>query len=130
MSLSQIGQWCLSCWLRQSASQLLELSEENRFDTAYKAVMQLAILALHANGYRTLTSKPGHHQIAIQSLPQTVGLKMDQVIVLDALRKQRNLLDYSGDLVPESAVQECVASAKALIIHIEAWLRANRPELI
>ncbi len=38
---------------------------------------------------------------------------MDQVIVLDALRKQRNLLDYSGDLVPESAVQERVASAKA-----------------
>ncbi len=41
-----------------AGSELVELSEENRFDTAYKTVMQQAILALHANGYRTLTSKP------------------------------------------------------------------------
>ena len=35
------------------------ISAENRFDAAYKAIMQLANAALQANGYRTLTSKPG-----------------------------------------------------------------------
>ena len=69
------------------------------------------MLALHANGFRTLTSKPGHHQTAIQTLPKTVGVTAEQVIILDALRKQRNVADYSGDLVPESAVRACIESA-------------------
>jgi hypothetical protein len=80
-------------------AQLAALSNENRFDAAYKAIMQLAMLALHANGFRTLTSRPGHHQTAIQTLPQTIGLPVERMIVLDALRKQRNLSDYSGDVV-------------------------------
>ena len=54
-------------------AQLRGLSAENRFDAAYKAIMQAAMVALHANGYRTLTSKPGHHQTAIQTLPTRVG---------------------------------------------------------
>ena len=33
-------------------AQLIGLSAENRFDAAYKAIMQLALVALHANGYR------------------------------------------------------------------------------
>ena len=41
------------------------VSTENRFDAAYKAIMQLANAALQAHGYRTLTSKPGHHQTMI-----------------------------------------------------------------
>tara|TARA_R110002072_G_scaffold9584_1_gene46356 strand:+ start:15694 stop:16068 length:375 start_codon:yes stop_codon:yes gene_type:complete len=83
-------------------AQIDGLSNENQFDMAYKAIMQLANVAMQANGYRTLTSKPGHHQIMIQSLPKTVGLDVDQMIILDGLRKQRNVADYSGDLVPES----------------------------
>src|SRR5437868_9661117 len=71
-------------------AQLAGLSNENRFDAAYKAIMQLAMLALHANGFRPLTSRPGHHQTAIQTLPQTIGLPVERMIVLDALRKQRN----------------------------------------
>ena len=55
-------------------SKVKEVSMENRFDAAYKAIMQLANLALQANGYRTLTSKPGHHRTMIQTLNQTVGL--------------------------------------------------------
>ena len=80
-------------------AQLQGLSSENRFDAAYKAILQMAMVALNANGYRTLTSKPGHHQTALQTLPLTVGLAQPKVIVLDALRKQRNSADYSGDLV-------------------------------
>ena len=111
-------------------AQLPGLSSENRFDAAYKAIMQMAMVALNANGYRTLTSKPGHHRTALQTLPLTVGLAQPQVIVLDALRKQRHLADYSGDLVPDSAAAECLASAKALLAHLRAWLAANKPELL
>ena len=111
-------------------AKLAGLSVENRFDAPYKAILQLAMVALNGNGYRTLTSKPGHHQTAIQTLPLSVGLPQTQVIVLDALRKQRNLSDYSGDLVPESAAAECLASAAGLRAHVLSWLRANRPELL
>ena len=111
-------------------TKLQGLSTENRFDAGYKAIMQLAMVALNANGYRTMTSKPGHHQTAIQTLPTSVGLAPKKVIVLDALRKQRNLSDYSGDLVPDAAAAECLACAADLLVHVRAWLAANRPDLL
>lgn len=111
-------------------AQLEGLSPENRFDAAYKAIMQLAMVALNANGYRTLTSKPGHHQTAIQALTETVGVDRRQVIVLDALRKQRNVADYSGDLVSDAAVAECIQSAEELLDHVQGWLKKNKPELV
>jgi len=52
------------------------------------------------------------------------------MIVLDALRKQRNLADYSGDLVPESAVAECIARALQLWGMIQEWLENQHPELM
>ena len=48
------------------------MSADNRFDAAYKSIMQCAMLGLWANGYRTSTSQPGHHQTAIQSLGLTM----------------------------------------------------------
>ena len=97
-------------------SQLEALSDENRFDVAYKAIMQLSNAALQAKGFRTLTNKPGHHQTMIQTLPKTIGLSPDVVIVLDSLRKQRNIIDYSGDLIPDSVLVECIKQAKSLCL--------------
>lgn len=111
-------------------AQLPGLSVENRFDAAYKAIMQLSMVALNANGYRTQTSKPGHHQTAIQTLSLSVRLPQAKVIVLDALPKQRHLSDYSGDLVPESAAAECLSNAVELHTHVRGWLHANRPDLL
>lgn len=111
-------------------AHVMEISAENRFDAAYKAIMQLANAALQANGYRTLTSKPGHHMTMIQLLSQTIGLDRETVIVLDALRKQRNVADYSGDIVPASAVDECVARGESLLTDVTTWLRQHKPELI
>lgn len=108
-------------------SNIKELSDESRFDIAYKAIMQLANAALQANGYRTRTSVLGHHQTMIQSLVKTIGLPGSEMTVLDALRKQRNVADYSGDTVPESAVRECVTRAESLMDKVSKWLADNRP---
>lgn len=107
-----------------------QLSLENRFDAAYKAIMQLSNAALQANGYRTLTSKPGHHMTMIQVLGKTINLDRKVIIVLDALRKQRNVSDYSGDVVPASAVAECISNAKKLLLEVKAWIAANKSELL
>lgn len=63
-------------------------------------------------------------------MPLTVGLSQGKVIVLDALRKQRNLSDYSGALVSAEALSECLVSAQELMVHVRGWLVANRPDLL
>lgn len=103
-------------------AELPALSNENRFDVAYKAIMQLANASLQQAGFRTLTSKPGHHQTMLQSLVKTVGISTYRLIVLDALRKQRNITDYSGDLVTAAAVAECLLQAKELLHIVGQWL--------
>ncbi len=109
---------------------VVEISPENRFDAAYKAIMQLANAALQANGFRTLTSKPGHQMTMIQALGQTVDLDRETVIVLDTLRKQRNVADYQGDIVPDSALEACISNAEKLLDVVNQWLTDNKPELI
>jgi hypothetical protein len=103
------------------------ISDENRFDAAYKCVMQCAMVSLMAHGYRTSKSKPGHHQTAIQSLPLTVGLDGGTVVVLDGLRKQRNISDYDGDPISPTLVHECIQQAHALLAHVRRWLGEHHP---
>jgi len=107
-----------------------EISGENRFDAAYKAIMQCAMVALWANRYRTSTSQPGHHQTAIQTLTKTIELEQSTVIVLDALRKQRNVSDYEGDPISDQAVIECIKQAEGLYKNITRWIANNRPDLM
>ena len=85
---------------------------------------------MQASGFRTLTSKPGHHQTMIQSLPKTVGINQLDMVVLDALRKQRNVADYSGDLVTEKMVHECILHAQELMQAVDDWLHAEHSELV
>ncbi len=111
-------------------AKLAQLSAENRFDAAYKCIMQCAMLGLWAQGYRTSTSQPGHHQTALQALPLTMGLSHNVVIVLDALRKQRNLNDYEGDPVRDAVVTECITQAEALLAHTRQFLHIQFPDLL
>src|ERR1700753_3487949 len=108
------------------------ISPETRFSSAYTAIRMLADVGLHANGYRTLTSRPGHHQTAIQTLSTTLGIDSQTLVRLDHLRKQRNLTEYSGDLIPESAVTECVAQAQSLYTVTHGWIKRKqaRPVVI
>jgi hypothetical protein len=110
-------------------AHISEVSGENRFDAAYKCIMQCAMVALWMNGYRTSTSQPGHHQTAIQTLPTTIGLPQSTVIVLDSLRKQRNVSDYEGDPISDQAVIECIKQAEKLYQDVTAWISINRTDL-
>jgi hypothetical protein len=106
------------------------VSDETRFDAAYKTIMQLALAAMLASGYRPSTSEPGHHQTLIQSLPLTIGLASDAWVVIDALRRKRNASDYLGDPVATTALAECVAQAEQLHAAVDTWLREQHPHLL
>lgn len=111
-------------------ARVATISADNRFDAAYKCVMQCAMLGLWANGYRTSTSQPGHHQTALQCLTLTMGVPTATVIVLDGLRKLRNLNDYEGDPVGDAALAACIDEATRLLTHTRAWLLEQRPGLL
>jgi hypothetical protein len=55
-----------------------------------------------------------------------VGIETERMIVLDALRKQRNITDYSGDLVEDAAVTECLLQARYLLVTIITWLGSEK----
>ena len=111
-------------------AKVTAISAETRFASAYTAIRMLADVGLHANGYRTLTSKPGHHQTAIQTLPKSLAVDSQMVIRLDKLRKQRNLTEYSGDIIPESAVAECLAQAQSLQAIALDWLKKHKAGML
>ena len=111
-------------------AKIKAVSGETRFCSAYTAIRMLADLGLHAHGYRALTSRPGHHHAAIQTLPLTFGVEARMVVRLDYLRKQRNVTEYSGDLVSDADVAECVMQAEALHVIALAWLRKNKRDLL
>lgn len=105
-------------------------SPATRFDVAYKAIMQCALAALMANGFRPSTSEAGHQQTTIQSLPKTIGLPADRMKVLDAFRRARNLSDYEGEPVEEAKVRECITWAEGLMQEVKRWLGEHRPDLL
>jgi hypothetical protein len=106
------------------------ISPETRFDAAYKAVMQSALCALMMHGYRPDTNRPGHHMTVIQTLPLTIGLDSKRLIVLDTLRRQRNVADYTGDDVDATTAEHCIAEAERLIGDVVAWRKSKRPDLL
>jgi hypothetical protein len=142
-NLEKVGQLKSHATSREEVQRLFEaarrnlsdaaveaISRETRFDSAYKAIMQLALVALMANGFRPDTNRPGHHQTMIQSLPHTVGLSVPRMMVLDVLRRKRNNADYSGDYVDEGSLRECLAGARDLLRDVTAWLEEQRPDLV
>lgn len=109
---------------------LNDLSSVSRLDLAYRAIMQAALAAMLANGYRPATSEPGHHQLLIQALPKTAGIAAERIRVLDAYRAARNMADYRGVPVSDSVAEECTADARIVLVAVRAWIAAHRADLV
>src|SRR3989304_1109664 len=111
--------------LLESAASSLEDArrKENhatsRFDLAYKSLMQSALAALMANGFRPATSEPGR--------PKTSGVPAEKVRLFDGFRRARNLADYEGNPPEDRLVAECIEAAGQLLASVRAWLKKNRP---
>jgi len=91
------------------------LSSDTRLRTAYGALVQAALAALFAKGYRPTTSEPGHHQLVIQVLSLTMKVPGERIQVLDAYRKARNQSEYRGIPVSDAIANECLEDARRLV---------------
>jgi hypothetical protein len=109
-------------------SRIAGVSPEGRFVLAYNAAIALATAALHAAGYRTSSSLPGHHSVTIASLALTVGADAGVVAALDAWRRKRNRATYDAPAaVSEQELGELVALVEKLKADLSAWLRDRHP---
>jgi hypothetical protein len=106
------------------------VSAETRFEAAYRAITQCAMVALWANGYRPSKSVPGHHMTLIQMLPNSIELGVDEMRLLDTFRVKRNAIDYSGEAVDRESLRVCIDAADNLLEHLQHWLTAHRSDLI
>ncbi len=96
---------------------------------AYNAALQLATLALAAEGFRA--DRLRAHERVIQSLRYTVGTDRTLVDVLDAVRRKRNVSNYERvGAATEGEVEEIYLIATTLRAKVQAWLAATHPELL
>lgn len=104
------------------------LSEDWRLGIAYNAALQLATLALAAEGYR-----PGRdraHERAILSLRFTLRADARTVDLIDAVRRKRNLINYERAGTTSAAeADEFYEVAVALRADVVRWLKANHRAL-
>ena len=106
------------------------ISLETRLDAAYRAITQLSMVALWANGFRPSKSKPGHHQTMIQSLLHAIELDSDDVYLLDTFRLIRNAIDYTGTNIDETSLVVCTRAAEDLQVQVIEWLEQYRTDLL
>lgn len=105
------------------------LSADWQFNIAYNALLQSAVAALAAEGYRPAGG--AHHYRALQSLALTIGLEKPRVRQVDAFRKKRNLAGYERvGAISQREVSEMVELARLIRRDTEAWIRQFHPSLL
>lgn len=106
------------------------LSLDRRFTTAYNAALQLATIALHAAGYRTVGHS--HHWATFHVLPEIMGSKVQKrADYLDACRTKRNVADYdrAGE-ISEVEAAEILDEVGKFRSDLLKWLRTHHPDLL
>ena len=104
------------------------LSDDWRLGITYNAALQLATLALAAEGYRP--SRERAHERAILSLRFTIGADVAAVDLLDRVRRKRNQINYElAGSTSTAEADELLTLVTALREQVFAWLDVKHPAL-
>ena len=105
------------------------LSADRRFATAYNAALQLATIALRAEGFRTRGE--AHHRTTIEALSLILGSDVEGTAdYLDACRSRRNTVDYDGiGVATEADVAELLREVERLKAAVTEWLGRAHADL-
>ena len=109
-------------------AQVPRLSDDWRLGITYNAALQLATLALAAEGYRP--SRERAHERAILSLRFTIGADVAAVDLLDRVRRKRNQINYElAGSTSTAEADELLTLVTALREQVLAWLDVKHPAL-
>ena len=104
------------------------LSEDWRLGITYNAALQLATIALAAEGFRA--GRERHHERTILSLRETVGIKGATVDLLDVTRRKRNQANYeTAGTTSASEADELFTVVQGLRSDVVNWLRRTHASL-
>lgn len=104
------------------------LSPDWQLGIAYNAALQLATLALAAEGYRPTRERA--HERSILSLRWTVGATADLVDTIDGVRRKRNISNYErAGMASTSEAHEMLMISARLRDRVTQWLKERPPEL-
>lgn len=110
-------------------ANIVQLSTDRRFATAYNAALQLATIVLHTGGYRVKGGSGGHHWVTILSFPDVMGKNQkSRADYLNACRTKRNITDYDrvGE-ISEEEVDELIHEVQKFKLEVTAWLNQKHP---
>lgn len=111
---------------RLEDASLASLHPETRLEQAYHAILGCAVIGLRAHGLRAV-NRPGHHVVALESLADTLGIKLDRIDYFQTLRDLRNKDIYTGSShVSDTQALEAVEEARRLVAEIKDWLRKRK----
>ena len=104
------------------------LSADWRLGITYNAALQLATLALMADGYRP--GKERAHERALLSLRDTVGISARTMDLLEVTRRKRNQANYEqAGSTSASEAQELYKVVSNLRAEVVRWLRRKHAAL-
>jgi len=96
-------------------------ANRTRLLLAYDAILKCALLALRVDGYR-LKATQGHHQIALETLAETVGSTDADIDYFSELSRIRHADVYDSQVVSDSDVKEAIEAANQLEKKTAGWV--------
>ncbi len=108
-------------------AKITGLSVDRRFATAYNAALQLGIILLYCNGYKTRGA--GHHFFVFQAMKDILGSEYHSLAdYFDSCRSKRNIADYmSIGNVSNAEVDELLSETELFRDMISSWVSKNYP---
>ncbi|MBF0494436.1 MAG: hypothetical protein HQL28_04825 [Candidatus Omnitrophica bacterium] len=106
------------------------ISLDRRFATAYNAILQSAMIAVHLAGFRPKGS--GHHAAVFECLKYILAKQHGDLIdYFDSCRSKRNITDYDyAGRISRAETEEILKEAEKFFDLILKWVKQNHPEYI
>lgn len=111
-------------------ANLVELSADRQFATAYNAALITANMAIACTGYR-ITARSGHHRLSLEAARLALGTSGEKLLdYFEICRRKRNRIDYTqSNVATQTEATEIVAKAAEFYELVETWIATHHAAL-
>lgn len=125
----QIQGWLNEAALKYADAQRQANSASTRTDAAYDAVFFCALAVLASRSVR-VSSKPGHHRMALEAAARVMSLPQALVDTVDALRDWRNRKYQAAFTASDADVADALDTARRYLEATAGWFQLASPGLL